>query len=1005
MEGTVITNFEKKNLSKKASLAYFTILNYAIDKCIINDPIIKIDIDYNDIEAIIKLKEVNIYRFFYFNIEKIHKILYDEEEKISVDIGKEKGISFCYFLNLLITNDTTIVNYSYSINLIKELNELQKNNKDKIYKKLILSKIIIDLINNYKKDDIYKEEEEETLNKIEKDNKNILEKNVNSFTEMDFELSKNDLGLDDIYMKLIISLLKSNKFNDNEYMIDIMEQLDFENINVTKKMYEELFIFLKNSEKFKILDKNDFIPEEIINFYYILFKYILKDPIYIYNIEILLISRKNLLKLLKNNEKESIINKLKDDNTKEKFLYIFDFITDSKYYRDYKPKKNNKSSTIKTASTNIISNLNSYFHKKTKKELQENSKYNSVMKQSKNNIVLKPKKKKYSFDDNKYIAEKNKEKKSQSNNNLTSLSYFNNEKQSEVSFVNLDSIKNISNSFTSIKIYLENILKNLQYPIIINVISKELHLEEKEKEINFNYYREKINSYQKEDLVEKDDIIVYDSIKKLGEFINKIKEEIKSITEIFDNINIELTLNFTAKEDKGKGNYKNITCKYDIKTTSFRLNQNYQDEDILNNENNIANFKSLFNNIKGSLSSIRISNNSSSNQTLKDINNNLKVCTVKKIGYHKHGANYIKQLKNNLLVSGDNKTIFFYDVNSYKKVHDENIENDYVCEFEDNNKTNNLNLVICSDSINKIKILSIKNNNNFYDYRQETLRGEMKTRVCFKFGKEFILADDKDLYLIYDLLSTQVQNKEKRNNINKSFWTGIKINSELIALTSNENIPNGEDKIMFYNYRSKRDISSIENYSFALSHNNLALMPKDINKSQKILLCACKKYNEKQKNGILLLILNLENNKFEILSSKFYETQNLEIYCFCPIYLFEKNNIIFQNKQDNISEETTYFLVGGFNQVNKKGFVQLYKVNYNNKIFENTEIVFVRDLENELNNNVELINCGGFKNKITCITQQITSEAINLLITCFDGNVFLITYKKLEFLISKELNL
>ena len=70
-------------------------------------------------------------------------------------------------------------------------------------------------------------------------------------------------------------------------------------------------------------------------------------------------------------------------------------------------------------------------------------------------------------------------------------------------------------------------------------------------------------------------------------------------------------------------------------------------------------------------------------------------------------------------------------------------------------------------------------------------------------------------------------------------------------------------------------------------------MPKHINKSQKILLCACKKYNEKQKNGILLLILNLENNKFEILSSKFYETQNLEIYCFCPIYLFEKNNIIF----------------------------------------------------------------------------------------------------------------
>ena len=1001
MKGTKITNFEKKYLSKKASLAYFTILKYTIDKCIINDPIIKIDISYNDIKAIINLKEVNIYRFFYFNVEKIHEKLYDEEEKINVDIGIEKGISFYYYLNLLITNDKSIVNYTYSINLIKEMNELQKNNKDKIYKKLILSKIIIDLINNYKKDDIYEEEEEEILNKIEKDNNNIIEKNVNFFTEIHFELPKNDIGLDDLYIKLIISLLKSNKFYDNEYMIDIMEQLDFENINITKKMYEELFIFLKNSEKYKILDKNDFISEEIIYFYYILFKYILKDPIYIYNIELLLISRKNLLKLLKNNGKESIINKIKDDNTKEKFLYIFDFITDSKYYS--KPKKNNKSWTIKTASTNIISTLNSYFHKKTKKELQEISKYNSVLKQSKNNIVLKPKIKKYSFDNYKYITEKNKEKKSQSNNKLTSLSYFKGEKQSEVSSVNLGS--NISYSFTNIKIFLENIFKNLQYPILINVISKELHLEE--KELNFNSYKKKINSYKKEEL-EKDDIIIYDSFKKLEKFINKIKEEIvRQITEIFDNIYIELTLNFTGKEEKGKGDFKNITCNYDIKSTSFLFNQNYQDEDVLNNENNIENFKSLFNNIKTSLSSIRISNNSSSNQTLKDINNNLVIYTVKKIGYHKKGgANYIKQLNNNLLISGDNKTIFFYDINSYKKVHETKIENDYVCEIKDNDKTNNLNLVICSDKINKINNLSIKKNkDNFYDYRLETLRIGMKTRVCFKIGKDFILADDKDLFLINDLLSTQTLNKEKRNNINKSFWTGIKINSELIALTSNEIIPNGEDIIIFYNFRSKRVNSKVENYSFSLSHNNLALMPKDINKPQKILLCACKKYNEKQKNGILLLILNLENNAFEILSSKFYETQNLEIYCFCPIYLFEKNHYILQNTQDNIAEETTYFLVGGFNQVNKKGFVHLYKVNYNNEIFENTEIEFVRDLEKELNNNVELKQCGGFKNIITCITQQINSEEIKLLVTCFDGNVFLITYKNLEVLILNELNL
>ncbi len=64
-----------------------------------------------------------------------------------------------FYLNLLINDNKAIVNYSYSIDLINEITNLQKKISDTIYKKIIISKIIIDLIYNYKQSDNYKEEE------------------------------------------------------------------------------------------------------------------------------------------------------------------------------------------------------------------------------------------------------------------------------------------------------------------------------------------------------------------------------------------------------------------------------------------------------------------------------------------------------------------------------------------------------------------------------------------------------------------------------------------------------------------------------------------------------------------------------------------------------------------------------------------------------------------------------------------------------------------------------
>ena len=59
----------------------------------------------------------------------------------------------------------------------------------------------------------------------------------------------------------------------------------------------------------------------------------------------------------------------------------------------------------------------------------------------------------------------------------------------------------------------------------------------------------------------------------------------------------------------------------------------------------------------------------------------------------------------------------------------------------------------------------------------------------------------------------------------------------------------------------------------------------------KVLLCACQKYIKNQKNGILLVNINDELYKIDYSNSLkinyyFYDTNNFEVHCFCPIFRF-----------------------------------------------------------------------------------------------------------------------
>ena len=158
-------------------------------------------------------------------------------------------------------------------------------------------------------------------------------------------------------------------------------------------------------------------------------------------------------------------------------------------------------------------------------------------------------------------------------------------------------------------------------------------------------------------------------------------------------------------------------------------------------------------------------------------------------------------------------------------------------------------------------------------------------------------------------------------------------------------------------------------------------------KDVKIILCACKKYREEQNNGILILNSKIEENKK--LNPNFINTNNFEVNCFCPIKI----------KINNKMEKTNYFFAGGFESDSKQGLIKLYEVIYkksdDNK--ENIEIIFLQDVEFDNNGEFQ-----GFQRTVNCIFQNKSNGKI--LVSCWDGNIYLFSPPNLEFYLNENVN-
>ena len=299
------------------------------------DPLKYLIFDFNEIEYLLEQNNPDLVKFLFFSKNTINIILYQKEEIIKINNKLLKNKLSEYFYFLLIINNSNLINYEFSLDFIKEANNQLNKNNIWLFKYIINYKIITELISYYKQIDNYKESEKNELNKIILDNENELEKDFNQIRELferNWNLDRiNKTRIDELYIDIFEILLKSNKIRDYEFTCKILEDLNFENINLTKVMFDKLsdILDINNNKYLEKYFSDDFLlNEEAINFYYFLFKYILKSSIYIYHFPILFkikrITRQYLLKDV------SIFKNMKENKKTE---YIIDFIMDSKYYR------------------------------------------------------------------------------------------------------------------------------------------------------------------------------------------------------------------------------------------------------------------------------------------------------------------------------------------------------------------------------------------------------------------------------------------------------------------------------------------------------------------------------------------------------------------------------------------------------------------------------------------------------------------------------------------------
>ena len=407
---------------------------------------------------------------------------------------------------------------------------------------------------------------------------------------------------------------------------------------------------------------------------------------------------------------------------------------------------------------------------------------------------------------------------------------------------------------------------------------------------------------------------------------------------------------------------------------------------------------------------------------------------VKIIGKHKGTAEEIKELKNGYFTSfGTDNKIIIYDINFNIKIQGEDIGEwiYHALEITSQEKIQrDIHLILCTNQnlyLNQINVEKNTSRMQMYNY------GGV---ICLELKKNnYVICNEKGVDHFSDLFSKIIQSK-KNTLFENAFRGGYVLNQNLVAFSSNIVLPNGENLLKFYNPNSKKVTKEIRDknnngYSFIMSSNGLLLIENEVTslKYKKIFLAASKKYFDTQKNGILTLVSLF--NETDGISEKFYPTDNFEVYCFCQLSIIKNKTIdsgkILDNKENDKVEstKTNYFLVGGLDEDTRCGLIKLYKAKFDENA-NDTYIKFIQDIviektersfeirNNEKENNSQNEKLNEYKRKVLKerntfnrfngpISSIIQSNFTgNIIVTCYDGNVYLLTPPNLEYYFSKD---
>ena len=527
------------------------------------DATFKLINNFSEINALLN-KNSDKFKFIYFSKTNIKNILYDCEKEIILDSDKiENSLDKIFYLSLLVKENEEIINYKYSIDYIKQLDKSNENNSLPL-RKIIFSKIILDLIDYFRGFEEYNESIESFIDEIKNKNIDIIKNNNNILKEFNLEFKDFiNKSIDEIYSDIIKILLGENK----DY--NAINQLNLEKIDITNFIFKEISKMLSNDKiiiKNRILNVNDLFNKDKIEFYYILLKYILKNICYIYQIPFLIDTRKFILK----NKKLIKI----DNNNKEKLEYLINTLTGSKYYSDgieiIQNDDNNDISTLNIINDNLEEDkeINEIDQKSKGNSLEKHLqiKENENQQQNQNPSTKRETSKKLERQD------KNLAKGSNSNNNLMNLN-------KDIKIVNKYEMTQYINKIS-------NILERIAFTYQINKNEKSYKI----------YIGKNINLIDYDILIKEKDIanffdldniqfIKYASFVKFVNYLQKIVEIISKEYGAKDFVGIKLLFEHEKLDEKqNKNGIFNLTCHYGtFSRQKTEVQLKYKDENVLLN--------------------------------------------------------------------------------------------------------------------------------------------------------------------------------------------------------------------------------------------------------------------------------------------------------------------------------------------------------------------------------------------------------------------------------------